>query len=59
MPAAPEALKDYVSYLLWLWQVGNTEKPEWRAALKRTDTGEQVDIANMEALLEQLWCKQV
>jgi hypothetical protein len=44
----------YVACLLWPWRVGNTGKPEWRASLKRTDTGEQVDFANMEVLLEYL-----
>ena len=43
--------RDYVSYLLRLWQEGNEEKAVWRALLENPLTGERQGFASMKELV--------
>ena len=45
--------RDYLSYLLRLWQVG-TEKAVWRASLESPHTGERIPFASLDALFDFL-----
>jgi hypothetical protein len=40
----------YLSYLLRLWREGDDERPEWRASLRSSHSGQQVGLANLEDL---------
>jgi len=44
----------YLSYLLRLWLAGDTDQPQWRAALIDPQTGERRGFANLEALTAYL-----
>jgi hypothetical protein len=43
--------RDYVSYLLRLWQTGNEEKAVWRASLENPLTGERQGFASLDELI--------
>ena len=43
--------RDYVSYLLRLWQTGNEEKAAWRASLENPLTGERQGFASLKELV--------
>ena len=43
--------RDYVSYLLRLWQSGNEEKAVWRASLENPLTGERQGFASLKELV--------
>jgi hypothetical protein len=40
----------YLSYLLRLWLAGDTDQPQWHAALIDPQTSERRGFANLEAL---------
>jgi hypothetical protein len=42
--------RDYASYLLRMWRVGDTEGPKWRASLKSVHNGKQVGFASLADL---------
>jgi len=53
----PEGSKEqraYSSYLLRLWQVGDSERPMWRASLKSAHSGGQVGFASLDDLFRFL-----
>lgn len=54
MPKDPWAAQEYVSYLLRLWQIGDQDRPVWRASLQNSRTGETVGFASLEALFDYL-----
>jgi hypothetical protein len=41
----------YAAYMLRLWQVGNNDRPAWRAALESPHTGELHVFTDLEALI--------
>jgi hypothetical protein len=49
-----EGQREYISYLLRLWQVTTEGKAVWRASLESPHTGEQLGFANLEALCRYL-----
>ena len=42
--------RDYVSYLLRLWQVGGKDEPVWRASLECPRTGSREGFASLTDL---------
>jgi hypothetical protein len=53
----PEGVKerrDYASYLLRMWRVGDAEGLTWRASLRSVHSGEQVGFASLEDLFHFL-----
>jgi hypothetical protein len=46
--------RDYASYLLRMWRVGDADEPTWRASLKIVHSGEQVGFASLEDLFRFL-----
>jgi hypothetical protein len=43
--------KDYMSYLLRLWRVGQGRDAHWRASLQRPGTEEPIWFADLEELV--------
>ena len=54
MPEGSKEQRDYSSYLLRMWRVGDAEGPTWRASLKSVHNGEQVGFASLEDLFHYL-----
>jgi hypothetical protein len=50
MPDGSKEQRDYASYLLRLWRVGDAEGPTWRASLKSVHNGQQVGFASLADL---------
>ena len=50
MPDGSKEQRDYASYLLRLWRVGDAEGPTWRASLRTVHNGEQVGFASLADL---------
>jgi hypothetical protein len=56
----PGEHRDYVSYLLRMWQDSSDEEPSrskeavWRATLQSPSTGERVGFANLDDLFDFL-----
>jgi hypothetical protein len=46
--------RDYLSYLLRLWRVGDGAGSAWRAGLKSAHTGEEVGFGSLDALFDYL-----
>ncbi|MGD2143851.1 MAG: hypothetical protein PVF54_05175 [Anaerolineae bacterium] len=49
-----EEMRDYVAYLLRLWQAGGEDGTAWRASLESAGTGERVGFASLEELFRFL-----
>ena len=48
--AHDEGRREYLSYLLRLWQVSEGAEPVWRASLRQAGTEEVVGFAGLEEL---------
>jgi hypothetical protein len=47
-------LRNYLSFLLRIWRVGQNGQNAWRASLENPHTGERRSFANLKALLDFL-----
>jgi len=54
MPGGSKQPRDYSSYLLRVWRVGDPERPLWRASLKSVHDGEQMGFASLDDLFHFL-----
>lgn len=47
-------VRNYLSFLLRIWRVGQNGKNAWRASLENPHTGERRSFANLKALFDFL-----